>query len=109
VSSVELEVAINGHPAITESAVHAVPSTLGEDDIKACVVASTELDPKELFNYFKEHLPYFAIPRYVDVLDALPKNGVGRVMKHKLREAGNGAATWDFEELGLSVTRQERR
>jgi carnitine-CoA ligase len=109
VSSVELEGAINGHPGIVESAVHAVPSTLGEDDIKACVVASSELDPKELFTYFKEHLPYFAIPRYVDVLAALPKNGVGRVMKHKLREAGNGAATWDFEELGLSVTKQERR
>jgi crotonobetaine/carnitine-CoA ligase len=40
---------------------------------------------------------------------ALPRNGVGRVMKHKLRDAGNGADTWDFEAMELSISRQDRR
>ena len=67
----------------------AVASNLGEDDIKACIVASSPIEPAELFDFFKNNLPYFAIPRYVDFLCyALPRNGVGRVMKHKLREAG---------------------
>jgi crotonobetaine/carnitine-CoA ligase len=111
VSSLELEAGINGHPQIVESAVHGVPSDLGEDDIKAWVVVAggAELDPAELFATLKDRLPYFAIPRYVEVTDALPRNAVGRVMKHRLREAGNGAAVWDFDALGLVVGRDERR
>jgi len=111
VSSIELELAINAHPQIVESAVHALPSELGEDDIKACivVVAGEELDPDDLFAFCREHLPYFAIPRYVEVIDALPRNAVGRVMKHKLREAGNGPSVWDFEALGLTVAKADRR
>ena len=38
VSSMELEAAIMRHPAIERAAVHAVPSALTEDDIKACIV-----------------------------------------------------------------------
>ncbi|MDT5288330.1 MAG: carnitine-CoA ligase, partial [Mycobacterium sp.] len=53
--------------------------------------------------------PYFAIPRYIEFLDALPKNAVGRVMKHVLRERGNSASTVDFDQLGLSVAPAERR
>lgn len=109
VSSIELEAAINCYPAVVESAVHAMPSELGEDDIKVCLVTSATVDPAELFDFFKSTLPYFAIPRYVDVLDALPRNGVGRVMKHKLRESGNTSATIDFEALRLRVTKDDRR
>ena len=109
VSSIEVEQAIDRHPAVVESAVHAVPSTLGEDDIKACVVVSAHIEPAELFAYFKSNLPYFAIPRFVELLDALPRNGVGRVMKHKLREAGITPSTWDFEAMGLTVAKKERR
>ena len=86
------------------------PSELGEDDVKACiVVAEGAPEPEELFGFFKENLPYFAIPRYVEVIEELPRNGVGRVMKHKLREAGNSDSTIDFDELGLSVAKSERR
>ena len=111
VSSIELEVAITAHPSVREVAVHAVPSELGEDEIKACIVLvdGGAVEPAELFDYFKAHLPYFAIPRYVDVLPDLPRNGIGRIMKHKLRDAGNSDATWDFEALGLTVSRAERR
>ncbi len=111
ISSLELEAAINGHPRIAESAVIGVPSELGEDDVKACVVVADgdAPDPEELFGFFKDNLPYFAIPRYVDVIEALPRNGVGRVMKHKLREAGNSESTIDFDQLGLTVAKAERR
>jgi len=109
VSSLELEQAIDRHPAVVESAVHAVDSELGEDDIKACIVAGAKIEPAGLFDFFRNNLPYFAIPRYVDFVDALPRNGVGRVMKHKLREAGITPDTWDFESMALTVSRQERR
>jgi crotonobetaine/carnitine-CoA ligase len=109
ISSLELEAGINGHPAVVESAVHSVPSDLGEDDVKACLVVSSAVEPEDLFAYFKDHLPYFTIPRYVEVFDELPRNGVGRVLKHRLREAGITGSTWDFEALGLTVTKEDRR
>jgi crotonobetaine/carnitine-CoA ligase len=111
VSSMELEASISAHPAIAEVAVHAVPSEQTEDDIKAWIVltpgAQVSLD--ELFEYLRMTLPYFAIPRYIEILDALPKNAVGRVMKHILRERANSADTIDFDHLGFSVAPAERR
>jgi crotonobetaine/carnitine-CoA ligase len=110
VSSIELEQAIATHPAVAQVAVHAVASSLGEDDIKACLVAlpGHALEPAELFSFFAAKLPYFAVPRYVEVLDTLPANAMGRVLKHQLRARGVGAA-WDFEEMGLVVDKANRR
>jgi carnitine-CoA ligase len=111
VSSIELENAINTHPAIAESAVHAVPTELGEDDIKACIVLveGTGLDAATLFGYLKEHVPYYAVPRYVEILDALPRNAVGRVTKHALRDRKTTGDVIDFEALGLTIGRDQRR
>jgi crotonobetaine/carnitine-CoA ligase len=111
VSSMELEMAIAGHPHIAEAAVVAVPSEVTEDDIKALVVVvpGETLEPEELFTFFKERLPYFAIPRYVELVPELPKNAMARVMKHLLRDRGVTAETWDFEALGFAVGRAERR
>lgn len=111
ISSIEIEASINTHPQILESAVHAVPSDLGEDDIKACIVVAegAALRPEDLFAFFKEQLPYFAIPRYVEIVDSLPRNAVGRVQKHELRSAGNTPGTVDFEVMGFGITRADRR
>lgn len=111
VSSMELEAAIMRHPAVERAAVHAVPSELTEDDIKACVTLrpGATLTPEEIFEFAKANLPYFAVPRYVEVLDGLPLNAMGRIMKHVLRERGVTEGTWDLEALGLVVARHERR
>jgi crotonobetaine/carnitine-CoA ligase len=111
VSSIELEQAILKHPAIANVAVHAVPSELSEDDIKACIVrvVGETVNPDELFEFFRTSLPYYAVPRYVEFLDELPANVNGRVQKFKLRERGITGSTLDFERLGLVVARSERR
>lgn len=111
ISSIELEAAINTHPDVLESAVHAVPSDLAEDEIKACLVCrpGAELQPAEFFEFLKQHVPYFAIPRYVEIVDALPRNAVGRVMKHVLRERPLASDAWDYDALGLVVERVDRR
>ncbi|MEW6471261.1 MAG: AMP-binding protein [Actinomycetota bacterium] len=111
VSSMELEQAILRHPKVAEVAVHAVPSAATEDDIKACIVLIPEAatTPEELFAHFEKELPYFAVPRYVELLPALPKNAIGRVLKHELRDSGVTPATWDLEALGLTVARDARR
>jgi crotonobetaine/carnitine-CoA ligase len=115
IASLELERAILRHPGVAAVAVHAVPSDLSEDEIKACLVPAgspddtAELKPDELFEFFKATLPYYAIPRFVEILDELPANVMGRVQKFKLVERGITDNTWDLDALGLVVERRERR
>jgi crotonobetaine/carnitine-CoA ligase len=109
ISSVQLEAAIAAHEKIVEAAVVAVEAELGEDEIKACIVCSEAIEPEELFAFFRKRLPYFAIPRYVEFVDALPKTATMRVQKHVLRTSGVTPATMDFEALGLTVAREQRR
>ena len=111
VSTQEIEAAIVLHPAIAEVAAHGVQSPSTDDDIKICLVLAegSQVNPGELFDFFKDRLPYFAIPRYVEILTELPKNAVARVLKFELRKRPMSDAVWDFEELGMRVTRDERR
>jgi crotonobetaine/carnitine-CoA ligase len=106
ISSFEVETAIVAHPSILEVAAHAVPSDVGEDEVKVCVVLveGADLAPKELMDHCVEVLPSFMVPRYVEVVDALPKNVIGRVQKHVLRERGVAGA-WDRVAQGYEVRR----
>ncbi len=90
ISSFEIEKVLHGHPAIKDAAAHAVPSPLGEDDVKITVVLQdgAQLTEEELCRWVAERVPYFAIPRYVEIRDDLPRNPVGRVLKYQLREEG---------------------
>jgi carnitine-CoA ligase len=111
ISSYEVELAIGRHPGIAEVAVHAVSSDFGEDEIKAVIVPSggAEINPGDLFEFFKNSLPYFAIPRYVQLCDGLPRNSLSKVLKHELRTRGITNDTWDLVALNLQVARGERR
>jgi crotonobetaine/carnitine-CoA ligase len=51
-------------------------------------------------------MPHFMVPRYYEIVDALPKTPTMKVQKFVLRDAGNSDRTWDLEEHGrLRVTR----
>ena len=100
ISSFEVEAGVNQHPAVQESAAVAVPSELGEDDIKVYVVARPEhaLDPRELVEFLDERMPRFMVPRYVEVVAALPKtDATFRTRKVELRHDPLNADTWDRE------------
>ena len=49
--------------------------------------------------------PYFAVPRYFEVLDDLPRTPTGRVQKFLLRDRGVTDATWDRVAAGFEVRR----
>jgi crotonobetaine/carnitine-CoA ligase len=53
-----------------------------------------------------EELPYFALPRYVEFRDELPRSPVGRVLKRVLRDEGVTAATWDVEGSGVKYEKR---
>ncbi len=107
VSSVEIETTVMGHTAVLEAAAIAIPSELGENDILVVftVKPGAKIDPAELLDYCAARMPYFCVPRYVEVLEEIPKNVIGRVRKDVLRRRGLGADAWDREAHGYMLIR----
>ncbi|MOA59033.1 crotonobetaine/carnitine-CoA ligase [compost metagenome] len=77
--------------------MYPVRSELAEDEVMAALVAreGVAIDPAELARFCEGRLPYFAVPRYIDLLPDLPRTENGKVQKFKLRERGVGPQTWD--------------
>lgn len=107
VSSVEVEAVVTSHPAVAEAAAVAVPSELGEDDILLVVTLrpGAAMDCAELLDYCAVRMPYFCVPRYVDTVDELPRNVIGRIRKDLLRARGLSAGAWDRERHGYVLSR----
>ncbi|OIN81324.1 AMP-binding protein [Mycobacterium malmoense] len=107
VSSVEVETVVMRHPAVAEAAAVGVPSELGEDDILLVVTLcpGARLDCAELLDFCAARMPYFCVPRFVETVNELPKNVIGRVRKDLLRTRGLKAGVWDREQYGYVVSR----
>lgn len=109
VSSIEVETAVLAHPGVAEAAVVGVPSELGEDDILLFVTAVDVLDYVELLDFCAQRMPYFCVPRYVEIVDEIPRTIIGRVRKDVLRARGIGPQTWDREHHGYRLRRDGRK
>ena len=98
ISSTEVEKAVCTLDGITECAAVGVPSELGEQDVKLVVVAppGRTIDPAELVRHCQATLPDFCQPRYLEVLDELPKGATHKVNKHQLRHT-TGPGVLDLE------------
>jgi carnitine-CoA ligase len=101
ISSFEVEREVNAHPAVLESAAIGVDSEHTEQELMvvAAKVDGATLTPKELHAFLVERAPRFMVPRYVQVVDALPKTPTDKIRKASLREDGIAAA-WDAAAPG---------
>ena len=97
ISSFEVEQVLQSHAAVASVAVYPVRSELAEDEVMAALVlhGGQRVEPAELARFCESRLPYFAIPRYIELMNELPRTENGKVQKHKLRERGVTAATWE--------------
>lgn len=97
ISSYEVEQALLTHRDVATCAVVPVPSELGEDEVMAFVVAreGAAPEPRELAEHCEPRLAYFAVPRFIELVDALPLTENGKVRKAVLRERGVSTRTWD--------------
>jgi crotonobetaine/carnitine-CoA ligase len=111
ISSYEVEAAIAAYGDVEAAAVFPVPSELGEDEVMVAVVPRdpASFTPEGLVRALESRLAYFAIPRFVDVVDALPLTENGKVRKALLRERGVTATTWDAVAAGVAAAGRPAR
>ena len=87
-SAAEVERAINAHQAVADSAVIAVPSEMGEDEILALIVLGPgqTLTPEEVIDWCQPRLARFKLPRFIQFRQALPKTATSRTEKYILKK-----------------------
>ena len=84
----EVEDLLADHEAVEEVAVIGVDDEQFGQRLKAFVVVRRDVDPEELKAYVKTNLASYKVPREVVVLDELPRNATGKVLKRELAQQG---------------------
>ena len=109
ISSMEVEMEVNAHPQVANSAAVAVPSEFGEDDVLVVVEPKPDesIDPAEMIDFLVPRMAHFMVPRYIRFIDELPKTPTMKIQKHLLRDDGVTGETWDREAAGIKVGRDK--
>ena len=83
----EVESAIFGHPAVQEVAVIGIPDAKWGETVKAVVVPKPgmSVDEGDIIAWTRERIAPFKCPRSIDVIEALPRNASGKILRKDLR------------------------
>lgn len=84
----EVESAVYGHPAVAEVAVIGVPDDKWGEAVKAIVVPKPgmTIDPADIIAFARTRIAAFKVPKSVDVIEVLPRNASGKILRRELRE-----------------------
>jgi len=110
ISSMEVEAAVATHPGVALAVIFGVPSQDTEDEVMLCVVLKAEahIDPGELFEHCVANMPYYCVPRYIEIVEDVEVTPSGKVQKYILRNRGVTDATWDSVAAGVGAQRLKR-
>jgi len=108
ISSFEVETLVGKHPLVSEVAAVAYPAETGEDEVRIFVIAreGNSLSAEELFIHCGKTMPYFMVPRYIDVVAEFPRTPTAKVEKYKLRNRDISSSTWGYLENGWVLSRE---
>jgi crotonobetaine/carnitine-CoA ligase len=108
ISSFEVESEVTLFPAVAEAAAIPVPSEHSEDEVMVVVAPAPgqEIDPRALFDFLEPRMAHFMLPRYIRIMDGLPKTPTQKIQKNLLRDDGITKDTWDREAHGIKVRRE---
>jgi fatty-acyl-CoA synthase len=84
----QVESAIYGHPDVQEVAVIGVPDDKWGEAVKAVCVPKpgATIDPASVIEWTRERLAGFKVPKTIDVIEALPRNPSGKILRRELRD-----------------------
>jgi carnitine-CoA ligase len=110
ISSMEIERVVESHPAVKECAAVAAFSEVWGEDVKLAVVCKEgqSIDPVEMIAYCDERMAYFMVPRYIEILESIPRTGAsGRPIKDQLKQVT--PSTWDRQKAGVKTSREKKK
>ncbi|WP_332648597.1 fatty acid--CoA ligase family protein [Lysinibacillus sp. 54212] len=84
----EVEEVLYAHPNVIEAAVIGLPDTDFGESIHAYVVLKDKsMAPEELQAYCAQHIVKYKVPKSIELLDELPKNSTGKILRRSLKES----------------------
>ena len=93
----EIESVLIGHDGVLDAAVIGVPNEKWGEEVKAFIVANPNelVSAEELITYCVDKLASFKLPKTVEFIDIVPRNGAGKVQKNVLRETSQMKSSSD--------------
>lgn len=112
ISSLELEQVLSRHDAIASVAFFAVQAEHAEDEVAAAVVVKpgASIAETEIVDYCTKHMPRFAVPRFVRIMQEFPLTASGKVEKHKVKSGTQDMLdrVWDREARAIFPVRSDQ-
>lgn len=109
ISSFEVESEILSYPSVREAAAVAVKSEVAEDEVMVVLALKPgeAFDPADLIEFLRPRMAHFMIPRFVRIVESLPRTPTSKIEKMKLRAEGLTGDTWDREKAGIKMKREK--
>jgi acyl-CoA synthetase (AMP-forming)/AMP-acid ligase II len=86
VAPLEVEQALLAHPAVADAGVAGLPDDEWGEAVTAFVVLSQPAEPYEVRDWARERLEPFKVPKAIHVVERLPRNAGGKLLRDRLAE-----------------------
>jgi crotonobetaine/carnitine-CoA ligase len=111
ISAFEVEEVIRTHPCVGDVAVYPVRAETSEDEVAATITlrpgTDRDFNHASLLEHCRRNLAYFMVPRYVQIVDDMPRTLSEKIEKYKLRQQAESdlSALWDRDKAGIVIDR----
>jgi malonyl-CoA/methylmalonyl-CoA synthetase len=86
ISALEIEEVLRKHPAVKDCGVVGIPDEEWGELVSAALILKEAIDPKEIGTWLRAQMPAYKTPRKYLVLEELPRNAMGKVVKNDLKK-----------------------